>query len=52
MVSMVSTVSQALLRFPAHLQQVDMESNGKFVNLEGVPVTSPIPYPFSLRGCG
>ena len=27
--------SQALLRFPAHLQQVDMESNGKLVNLEG-----------------
>ena len=28
--------SQALLRFPAHLQQVDMESNGKGVNLDGV----------------
>uniref|UniRef100_A0A7S2D0L9 Glucose-6-phosphate isomerase n=1 Tax=Octactis speculum TaxID=3111310 RepID=A0A7S2D0L9_9STRA len=27
--------SQALLRFPAHLQQLDMESNGKFVNLDG-----------------
>ena len=30
--------SQALLRFPAHLQQLDMESNGKFVNLEGTPL--------------
>lgn len=30
--------SQALLRFPAHLQQVDMESNGKSVNLAGVPL--------------
>jgi glucose-6-phosphate isomerase len=30
--------SQALLRFPAHLQQLDMESNGKYVNLEGTPV--------------
>jgi len=27
--------SQALLRFPAHIQQVDMESNGKSVTLEG-----------------
>lgn len=32
--------SQALLRFPAHLQQVNMESNGKFVNLAG----SPLPF--------
>ena len=30
--------SQALLRFPAHMQQLDMESNGKFVNMQGVPV--------------
>ncbi|KAF1793119.1 Phosphoglucose isomerase, C-terminal [Phytophthora cactorum] len=28
--------SQALLRFAAHIQQVDMESNGKRVTLEGV----------------
>ncbi len=28
--------SQALLRFPAHLQQLDMESNGKHVDLGGV----------------
>jgi glucose-6-phosphate isomerase len=28
--------SQALLRFPAHIQQVDMESNGKSVTLEGI----------------
>jgi glucose-6-phosphate isomerase len=26
--------SQALLRFPAHLQQLDMESNGKCVNVD------------------
>ncbi len=27
--------SQALLRFAAHIQQVDMESNGKRVHLDG-----------------
>jgi len=31
--------SQALLRFPAHLQQCDMESNGKSVTREGRPVS-------------
>ena len=31
--------SQALSRFPAHLQQLDMESNGKRVNREGEPVS-------------
>ncbi|MCF0132921.1 MAG: glucose-6-phosphate isomerase [Blautia sp.] len=39
--------SQALSRFPAHLQQVDMESNGKTVNRFGEPVsymTGPIIY--------
>ena len=30
--------SQALSRFPAHLQQVDMESNGKSVNRFGEPL--------------
>ena len=30
--------AQALLRFPAHIQQVDMESNGKRVTLEGEAV--------------
>lgn len=30
--------SQALLRFPAHIQQVSMESNGKSVLLDGKPV--------------
>ena len=30
--------SQALSRFPAHLQQMDMESNGKSVNRFGEPV--------------
>ncbi len=37
--------SQALSRFPAHLQQADMESNGKSVNRFGDPVsykTGPI----------
>ena len=37
--------SQALNRFPAHLQQLDMESNGKSVNRDGKPVdyvTGPI----------
>lgn len=31
--------SQALLRFPAHLQQLDMESNGKHVNRNGNEVS-------------
>lgn len=31
--------SQALLRFPAHLQQLDMESNGKRVNRDGRPLS-------------
>ena len=37
--------SQALLRFPAHLQQLDMESNGKQVNRNGEKIdymTGPI----------
>jgi glucose-6-phosphate isomerase len=37
--------SQALSRFPAHLQQLDMESNGKSVNREGRPLgyaTGPV----------
>ena len=37
--------SQALSRFPAHLQQLDMESNGKSVNRRGEPVhyaTGPV----------
>lgn len=37
--------SQALARFPAHLQQLDMESNGKHINKEGKLVdykTGPI----------
>ena len=33
--------SQALSRFPAHLQQLDMESNGKSVNRFGEPVDYP-----------
>ena len=31
--------SQAMSRFPAHLQQLDMESNGKSVNRFGEPVS-------------
>jgi len=37
--------SQALSRFPAHLQQADMESNGKRVNRDGSPLayqTGPV----------
>ncbi len=37
--------SQALSRFPAHLQQLDMESNGKSVNRDGQPMnylTGPV----------
>ncbi|MDC7244592.1 MAG: glucose-6-phosphate isomerase [Sphaerochaetaceae bacterium] len=33
--------SQALSRFPAHLQQLDMESNGKSVNREGKSIHYP-----------
>lgn len=33
--------SQALSRFPAHLQQLDMESNGKSVNRRGEPLDYP-----------
>ncbi|PZO79896.1 MAG: glucose-6-phosphate isomerase [Mesorhizobium amorphae] len=32
---------QRLARFPAYLQQLDMESNGKSVTLEGEPVATP-----------
>ena len=44
-VTAVLPYSQALSRFPAHLQQLDMESNGKSVNRFGEPVpyvTGPI----------
>jgi len=33
--------SEALSRFPAHLQQLDMESNGKRVNRFGRPISYP-----------
>ena len=33
--------SQALSRFPAHLQQLDMESNGKHVNRNGEKIDYP-----------
>ncbi|HTT13083.1 MAG TPA: glucose-6-phosphate isomerase [Burkholderiaceae bacterium] len=41
----IAPYSQHLARFAAHLQQVDMESNGKRVDLEGEPVdyeTGPV----------
>lgn len=31
--------AQALVRFAAHIQQVDMESNGKRVSIEGATLT-------------
>lgn len=43
--SAVLPYSQALSRFPAHLQQLDMESNGKHVNREGKAIdykTGPV----------
>ncbi|MDO4960469.1 MAG: glucose-6-phosphate isomerase [Eubacteriales bacterium] len=44
-VTAVLPYSQAMSRFPAHLQQLDMESNGKSVNRFGEPVnyvTGPV----------
>ncbi len=44
-VSAVLPYSQGMSRFPAHLQQLDMESNGKSVNRRGDPVdyqTGPV----------
>ena len=38
-VTAILPYSQALSRFPAHLQQLDMESNGKMVNRDGNPVS-------------
>ncbi|UXM95912.1 glucose-6-phosphate isomerase [Bartonella sp. HY329] len=32
---------ERLQRFPAYLQQLDMESNGKHIDLNGMPVTTP-----------
>jgi glucose-6-phosphate isomerase len=40
-VTAVLPYSQALSRFPAHLQQLDMESNGKGVNRDGTPLDYP-----------
>ena len=37
--SAILPYSQSLHRFPAHLQQLDMESNGKHVNRFGQPVS-------------
>jgi len=33
--------SEALARFPAHVQQLDCESNGKRVNVQGKPINYP-----------
>ncbi|TFG63063.1 MAG: glucose-6-phosphate isomerase [Spirochaetales bacterium] len=44
-VTAILPYSQALSRFPAHLQQLDMESNGKQVNRDGKPLdykTGPV----------
>jgi glucose-6-phosphate isomerase len=38
-VTAILPYSQALSRFPAHLQQLDMESSGKQVNRDGLPVS-------------
>ncbi|MEM5946936.1 glucose-6-phosphate isomerase [Spirochaetia bacterium 38H-sp] len=38
-VTAILPYSQALHRFPAHLQQLDMESNGKSVNRYGEPIS-------------
>lgn len=38
-VTAILPYSQALSRFPAHLQQADMESNGKQVNRRGEPIS-------------
>eukprot|EP00584_Thalassiosira_punctigera_P010608 CAMPEP_0172534566 /NCGR_PEP_ID=MMETSP1067-20121228/6879_1 /TAXON_ID=265564 ORGANISM="Thalassiosira punctigera, Strain Tpunct2005C2" /NCGR_SAMPLE_ID=MMETSP1067 /ASSEMBLY_ACC=CAM_ASM_000444 /LENGTH=726 /DNA_ID=CAMNT_0013319373 /DNA_START=172 /DNA_END=2352 /DNA_ORIENTATION=- len=34
--------AQALLRLPAHIQQLDMESNGKRINRHGVEIDYPV----------
>lgn len=34
--------AEALLKFPAHVQQLDMESNGKSINKDGVKVDYPV----------
>lgn len=39
--TVVLPYSQALIRFPAHLQQLDMESNGKSVNRRGEAIDYP-----------
>ena len=40
-ITAVLPYSQAMSRFPAHLQQLDMESNGKHVNRFGEPIDYP-----------
>lgn len=42
--------SQALVRFPAHIQQLDMESNGKQCSISGTPVPSTGPIVFGEPG--
>ncbi|OMJ95380.1 hypothetical protein SteCoe_1302 [Stentor coeruleus] len=42
--------SQALVRFAAHIQQVDMESNGKQCSLTGEPVKTTGPLVFGEPG--
>lgn len=42
--------SQALVRFAAHIQQLDMESNGKQCTINGDPITSSGPLVFGEPG--
>jgi len=38
---LIAPYDQYLHRFPAYLQQLTMESNGKSVHIDGTPVSSP-----------
>ncbi len=38
---LISPYHEDLRLFPSHLQQLEMESNGKSVDLDGLPVTTP-----------
>jgi glucose-6-phosphate isomerase len=45
----IAPYHQDLNRFPAYLQQLDMESNGKRVTRDGDPVDTPIDFIAALR---
>ena len=38
---LISPYHEDLRLFPSHLQQLEMESNGKSIDLDGLPVTTP-----------